>query len=102
SFACMMCLQTILLGDSGVGKTSLLVQFDTGRFQPGNFAATVGIGFTVSNTAISRYLIKAFQLDETVECNGSLSVLFCKVKFSESLLSTFNFYLLFFYLLLFY
>lgn len=45
----IVCLQTILLGDSGVGKTSLLVQFDTGRFQPGNFAATVGIGFTVSN-----------------------------------------------------
>ncbi|CAK9823299.1 Ras-related protein Rab-26 [Anthophora retusa] len=39
--------KTILLGDSGVGKTSLLVQFDTGKFQPGNFAATVGIGFTV-------------------------------------------------------
>ncbi|XP_076283611.1 ras-related protein Rab-37 isoform X3 [Lasioglossum baleicum] len=38
--------KTILLGDSGVGKTSLLVQFDTGRFQHGNFAATVGIGFT--------------------------------------------------------
>lgn len=40
--------QTILLGDSGVGKTSLLVQFETGKFQPGNFSATVGIGFTVS------------------------------------------------------
>lgn len=38
--------KTILLGDSGVGKTSLLVQFETGRFQPGNFSATVGIGFT--------------------------------------------------------
>ncbi|XP_017882458.1 ras-related protein Rab-37-like isoform X1 [Ceratina calcarata] len=38
--------KTILLGDSGVGKTSLLVQFDIGKFQPGNFAATVGIGFT--------------------------------------------------------
>ncbi|KAK0174671.1 hypothetical protein PV327_010415 [Microctonus hyperodae] len=38
--------ETILLGDSGVGKTSLLVQFDTGSFQSGNFAATVGIGFT--------------------------------------------------------
>ncbi|KAK8731415.1 hypothetical protein OTU49_007595, partial [Cherax quadricarinatus] len=25
--------KTILLGDSGVGKTSLLVQFDTGKFQ---------------------------------------------------------------------
>ncbi|XP_008198272.1 ras-related protein Rab-37 isoform X1 [Tribolium castaneum] len=39
--------KTILLGDSGVGKTSLLVKFDTGRFQSGNFSATVGIGFTV-------------------------------------------------------
>ncbi|XP_014233811.1 ras-related protein Rab-37 isoform X3 [Trichogramma pretiosum] len=38
--------KTILLGDSGVGKTSLLVQFDTGKFQHGTFAATVGIGFT--------------------------------------------------------
>ncbi|KYN03026.1 Ras-related protein Rab-26 [Cyphomyrmex costatus] len=84
SFACMVCLQTILLGDSGVGKTSLLVQFDTGRFQPGNFAATVGIGFTVSNTAIPRYLIKVFQLDEITECNESLSVLFYEVRFSES------------------
>ncbi|CAH1646201.1 unnamed protein product [Spodoptera littoralis] len=38
--------KTILLGDSGVGKTSLLVQFETGKFQAGNFSATVGIGFT--------------------------------------------------------
>lgn len=41
-------MQTILLGDSGVGKTSLLVKFDTGKFQTGSFSATVGIGFTVS------------------------------------------------------
>ncbi|KAK3913689.1 Ras-related protein Rab-26, partial [Frankliniella fusca] len=40
--------KTILLGDSGVGKTSLLVQFDTGKFNTGTFSATVGIGFTVS------------------------------------------------------
>ncbi|NXA36025.1 RAB26 protein, partial [Eudromia elegans] len=40
-------LQTILVGDSGVGKTSLLVQFDQGKFLPGSFSATVGIGFTV-------------------------------------------------------
>ncbi|XP_059588093.1 ras-related protein Rab-37 isoform X2 [Alligator mississippiensis] len=39
--------KTILLGDSGVGKTSLLVQFDQGKFIPGSFSATVGIGFTV-------------------------------------------------------
>lgn len=45
-------LQTILLGDSGVGKTSLLVQFDTGKFQTGTFSATVGIGFTVSDSSV--------------------------------------------------
>ncbi|KAG8509638.1 hypothetical protein J0S82_014830 [Galemys pyrenaicus] len=48
--------QTILVGDSGVGKTSLLVQFDQGKFIPGSFSATVGIGFTVS---ASRHQLKA-------------------------------------------
>ncbi|KAK7174230.1 hypothetical protein R3I93_001434 [Phoxinus phoxinus] len=43
--------KTILVGDSGVGKTSLLVQFDQGKFIPGSFTATVGIGFTVSPSA---------------------------------------------------
>uniref|UniRef100_A0A3Q4M557 small monomeric GTPase n=2 Tax=Pseudocrenilabrinae TaxID=318546 RepID=A0A3Q4M557_NEOBR len=42
-----ICLQTILVGDSGVGKTSLLVQFDQGKFIAGSFTSTVGIGFTV-------------------------------------------------------
>ena len=44
--------QTILVGDSGVGKTSLLVQFDQGKFVPGSFSATVGIGFTVSTPGL--------------------------------------------------
>ncbi|XP_063327626.1 ras-related protein Rab-37-like isoform X1 [Pelmatolapia mariae] len=39
--------KTILVGDSGVGKTSLLVQFDQGKFIAGSFTSTVGIGFTV-------------------------------------------------------
>ncbi|MEQ2311112.1 hypothetical protein AMECASPLE_016321 [Ameca splendens] len=39
-------LCTILVGDSGVGKTSLLVQFDQGKFISGSFTSTVGIGFT--------------------------------------------------------
>ncbi|KAJ8725506.1 hypothetical protein PYW08_003689 [Mythimna loreyi] len=49
--------KTILLGDSGVGKTSLLVQFETGKFQAGNFSATVGIGFTIINLASGADLI---------------------------------------------
>ncbi|GAB0091736.1 ras-related protein Rab-26 [Sergentomyia squamirostris] len=38
--------KTILLGDSGVGKTSLLVQYNFGEFRQGAFSATVGIALT--------------------------------------------------------
>ncbi|XP_046680101.1 ras-related protein Rab-37 isoform X1 [Homalodisca vitripennis] len=50
--------KTILLGDSGVGKTSLLVQFDTGKFQTGTFSATVGIGFTNKVVAVDETKVK--------------------------------------------
>ncbi|CAG0923990.1 unnamed protein product [Notodromas monacha] len=37
--------KVMLLGDSGVGKTCLLVQYKDGKFLAGNFIATVGIDF---------------------------------------------------------
>lgn len=37
----------MLLGDSGVGKTCLLIQFKDGAFLSGTFIATVGIDFRV-------------------------------------------------------
>jgi GTPase SAR1 family protein len=37
----------MLLGDSGVGKTCLLVRFRDGLFLSGNFISTVGIDFRV-------------------------------------------------------
>lgn len=43
--------KTILLGDSGVGKTSFLVKYNTGEFRLGSFSATVGIALTVSECA---------------------------------------------------
>lgn len=87
-----VCFQTILLGDSGVGKTSLLVQFDTGRFQPGNFAATVGIGFTVSNTALW-HLIELSSSDGVVRVSLFLLLSFLKVKSSEKSNLTFIFFI---------
>ncbi|CAG2053866.1 unnamed protein product [Timema podura] len=42
---CCECLQVMLLGDSGVGKTCLLVRFRDGLFLSGNFISTVGIDF---------------------------------------------------------
>ncbi|XP_034243309.1 ras-related protein Rab-37 isoform X2 [Thrips palmi] len=50
--------KTILLGDSGVGKTSLLVQFDTGKFNTGTFSATVGIGFTNKLVTVDSVKVK--------------------------------------------
>lgn len=50
--------KTILVGDSGVGKTSLLVQFDQGKFQSGSFAATVGIGFTNKVVSVDDFKVK--------------------------------------------
>lgn len=37
----------MLLGDSAVGKTCVLVRFKDGAFLGGNFIATVGIDFRV-------------------------------------------------------
>ncbi|CAG9862322.1 unnamed protein product [Phyllotreta striolata] len=50
--------KTILLGDSGVGKTSLLVKFDTGKFHSGSFSATVGIGFTTKVVTVDNTKVK--------------------------------------------
>ncbi|XP_042586574.1 ras-related protein Rab-37-like isoform X2 [Cyprinus carpio] len=50
--------KTILVGDSGVGKTSLLVQFDQGKFIPGSFSATVGIGFTNKVVTVDNMKVK--------------------------------------------
>ncbi|KAJ0016392.1 hypothetical protein NQD34_014683 [Periophthalmus magnuspinnatus] len=50
--------KTILVGDSGVGKTSLLVQFDQGKFIPGSFSATVGIGFTNKVVPVDNVKVK--------------------------------------------
>lgn len=50
--------KTILVGDSGVGKTSFLVQFDQKKFQSGSFAATVGIGFTTKVLEVDDFKIK--------------------------------------------
>ncbi|KAJ3607973.1 hypothetical protein NHX12_025024 [Muraenolepis orangiensis] len=50
--------KTILVGDSGVGKTSLLVQFDQGKFIPGSFSATVGIGFTNKEVTVDNMKVK--------------------------------------------
>ncbi|MEQ2193375.1 Ras- protein Rab-26, partial [Xenoophorus captivus] len=37
----------MLVGDSGVGKTCLLVRFKDGAFLAGSFISTVGIDFRV-------------------------------------------------------
>jgi GTPase SAR1 family protein len=43
----------MLLGDSGVGKTCLLVRFKDGAFLSGSFISTVGIDYKVRIVLLS-------------------------------------------------
>uniref|UniRef100_A0A8C4H4P4 small monomeric GTPase n=1 Tax=Dicentrarchus labrax TaxID=13489 RepID=A0A8C4H4P4_DICLA len=43
--------KVMLVGDSGVGKTCLLVRFKDGAFLAGSFISTVGIDFRIWDTA---------------------------------------------------
>ena len=44
--------QVMLIGDTGVGKTCLLVRFKDNAFLSGNFISTVGIDFRVRHDDI--------------------------------------------------
>lgn len=48
--------KVIMLGDSGVGKTSLLIRFRDGRYVPSYFLSTVGIDFRVSVFSLLHFL----------------------------------------------
>lgn len=56
SNACPPPSQVMLVGDSGVGKTCLLVRFKDGAFLAGSFISTVGIDFRVSAWGAPRSL----------------------------------------------
>ena len=47
--------QVMLIGDSGVGKTCLLIRFKDGAFLSGSFISTVGIDFRVITIVFSWY-----------------------------------------------
>jgi len=46
----LLFFQVMLIGDSGVGKTCVLIRFKDGAFLSGSFISTVGIDFRVRNT----------------------------------------------------
>ncbi|XP_065323998.1 ras-related protein Rab-37-like isoform X2 [Gordionus sp. m RMFG-2023] len=57
----------MLLGDSGVGKTCLLVRFKEGSFLGGNFMTTVGIDFRAKKNCRSHNLILVKYMSKTIE-----------------------------------
>lgn len=50
--------QVMLVGDSGVGKTCLLVRFKDGAFLAGSFISTVGIDFRVQTVSVFLFSLK--------------------------------------------
>lgn len=47
----------ILVGDQGVGKTSLVRRFTTGKFQD-EYKSTIGVDFTVQTLNIDGRIVK--------------------------------------------
>lgn len=60
----------MLLGDSGVGKTCLLVRFKDDTFLSGSFIATVGIDFRNKTIVINNKQVK-LQIYDTVCTKGT-------------------------------
>lgn len=59
----------MLVGDSGVGKTCLLVRFKDGAFLAGSFISTVGIDFRVSAWGAPRPFPGVWQVSDGC-CRG--------------------------------
>ncbi|VEN48566.1 unnamed protein product [Callosobruchus maculatus] len=53
-----MAPKVMLLGDSGVGKTCILMRFREGRFLAGNFISTVGVDFRTKVVSIDETKVK--------------------------------------------
>lgn len=65
----------MLLGDSGVGKTCLLVRFRDGTFLSGNFISTVGIDFRVSYLLVFNVIVYQTSLISFI---FKLNLYYCK------------------------
>jgi len=89
--ACGFVGQVIMLGDSGVGKTSLLIRFRDGRYVPSYFLSTVGIDFRVSVFSLSLSLSLSIAVSLVINIiavvvvvtNCYMSVYLCVFVFSS-------------------
>lgn len=50
-------LKLIIIGDCGVGKTNILVQFCQNTFRP-NYIATIGVDFKIKTLTVNQKRIK--------------------------------------------
>lgn len=74
--------QVMLLGDSGVGKTCLLVRFRDGTFLSGSFISTVGIDFRVrkkNKPLLFRPLCKTYSCNNIFPTNVNVELSYKKV-----------------------
>ncbi|CAL8311256.1 unnamed protein product [Arctogadus glacialis] len=65
--------QVMLVGDSGVGKTCLLVRFKDGAFLAGSFISTVGIDFR-STMILASSLRKEGRLESWQSNRSAISI----------------------------
>lgn len=76
-------VQVMLVGDSGVGKTCLLVRFKDGAFLAGSFISTVGIDFRVSMNRWCEKRRRCENNSTNVSSGNALSGYFCTGRTSQ-------------------
>ena len=59
----LLLLKVIIIGDSGVGKSNILMRFTDGEFRA-NYTPTIGVDFKIKSVTINDKKIK-FQIWDT-------------------------------------
>jgi len=54
---CDYVVKAVIIGDSGVGKTNILLRYCDGCFKP-NYSSTVGVDFKIKTIQVQEYKIK--------------------------------------------
>lgn len=54
---CDFTVKAVIIGDSGVGKTNILLRFCDNTFRP-TYASTIGVDFKIKTMQVNEYKIK--------------------------------------------
>jgi Ras-related protein Rab-1A len=80
--------KTVIIGNSGVGKSSILIRFAEGQFQD-NYLATIGVDFRFKTTVVDGKNVK-FQIWDTAGQERFRTITSAYYRGSQAILIVFD------------